>query len=226
MKTENLIYKMLKTNTGVHMCDSGGGNGRAWQRNATKKHSDFKKENEATLNTEYDYFDITISLYHHLVKTLTQDDFCKRFNKLSCDDWDGDFYGTSVKQCNWLERNDFIVDPYRAEFNSYNWDSNFSQIVQGTFLRQGGYVDNYVLLQIHGGADVRGGYTDAKLFKVDSDYFLYESVSFSIDDNMALDINGDDVSIHNYITHDDNYVDFDDFKKLTDKKDFIGSMTY
>ena len=44
MKTENIIYKMLVENTGVHMCDSGGEDGRHWQRNQKKKLKDFKNE--------------------------------------------------------------------------------------------------------------------------------------------------------------------------------------
>ena len=47
--------------------------------------------------------------------------------------------------------------------NSFNWDSDLSQDIQYQFL----YIDNacYVLIQIHNGADARGGYTSAKLFK-------------------------------------------------------------
>ena len=30
---EGLVYDMLSTNTGVHFMDSGGDNGRHWQRN-------------------------------------------------------------------------------------------------------------------------------------------------------------------------------------------------
>jgi len=35
--TKKVIYKMLTENTGVHMCDSGGENGRHWQRNQKNK---------------------------------------------------------------------------------------------------------------------------------------------------------------------------------------------
>jgi hypothetical protein len=69
-------------------------------------------------------------------------------------------------------------------FNSYNWCSNYSQDIQGQFLTSDGG-DLYVLLQIHNGADARGGYTDAKLFKMNSteEYALFdESACFSIDD--------------------------------------------
>ena len=36
MKTQKAIYKMLTENTGVAMCDSGGDDGRHWQRNQKK----------------------------------------------------------------------------------------------------------------------------------------------------------------------------------------------
>ena len=35
-KTEIIIYQMLIENTGFHMCDSGGIDGRGWQRNQKK----------------------------------------------------------------------------------------------------------------------------------------------------------------------------------------------
>lgn len=224
MKTDNLIFKMLKENTGVHICDSGGGNGRMWQRNAAKTKKDFQNEPQCTLDLNNGYFDVTISLYHHLTATLSQDDFCQRFNKLKCADWDGDYYGTSKNQCHWLVKNDFEIDKYRNEFNSYNWSSNFSQVIQGTFLRQGGYVDNYVLLQIHGGADVRGGYTNAKLFKVDSDYFLSEDCYFPINDNLTLDVRGEDISIYNRETGNDEFLDYDRVFELTKERSFIGEQ--
>ena len=48
-------------------------------------------------------------------------------------------------------------------WNTYNGDSDLSQILQGaTILIDDEY---YWLIQIHGGADARGGYTNAKLFK-------------------------------------------------------------
>ena len=52
----------------------------------------------------------------------------------------------------------------QPEFNTYNGDSDLSQILQGAWLEDADG-DTYLLLQIHGGCDARGGYTDAKLFK-------------------------------------------------------------
>ena len=225
MNIENLVFKMLQQNTGIHMCDSGGENGRMWQRNAKKTLKDFKNEPEATLDIADGWMDISISTFHHLTRTLELDKFCDKFNKLPCSDWDGDFYGTSAKQCEWLEGHGFEQNKHRREFNTYNWDSNLSQVLQGSFLTCDGLGD-YVLLQIHNGADVRGGYTDAKLFLA-SDYFLMESVAFGIDDNSCLDVMGSDISLHNYQTHQDDYLcgaELDAWMEKQSVKSFIGSQ--
>lgn len=228
MKLDRLIYKMLTENTGTHICDSGGSNGRMWQRNANKTLKDFINEPECTLDISSGYTDINISVFHHLCKTLELDDYCIKFNKLKCEEWNGDYYGTSEKQCEWLEKNDFTVDEYRREFNTYNFDCNLSQVLQGTFLRQGGYTDLYVLLQIYGGADVRGGYTDAKLFKV-TDYFLFDACSFCINDKYAIDVSGTDISLYNYETYDNEYLSNDKFEAWAEKqsvKQFTGGLHY
>ena len=53
---------------------------------------------------------------------------------------------------------------FGASFNTYNYASALSQVLQGTYVSING--KDYILLQIHGGCDVRGGYTDAKLFRL------------------------------------------------------------
>lgn len=225
MQLNNLIYKMLIENTGIAAMDSGGENGRCWQRNAGKQLKDFENMPEATLDINDDWLDITFSTYHHLNKTLELDSYCEAFNKLACDDWEGEYYGTSAKQCAWLDRKGFTASR-RGEFNTYNWDSNLSQVLQGSFLTLDG-IDEYVLLQVHGGADVRGGYTNAKLFKT-TDYFLSEYASFNLDDNHYLDVSHGDISIYNQETGDSNYIscnDLSDIRALVkDKTEFTGFL--
>ena len=45
---EQTIAAMLTENTGTHMLDSGGANGRAWQRNIGKTVDDFRAMPSAT----------------------------------------------------------------------------------------------------------------------------------------------------------------------------------
>ena len=215
---EGVIYDMLKENTGIAMCDSGGNNGRSWQRNADKTLEDFEKAesveveqpyNSYTLtengefvrraNNEQDLLDIiaqrgnadkvaykierdkvttedcyiTVDTFHYLTSGVIElDAFCREFNAMGVDDWDGsetiDAYGVSKDGAKWLEDNGLKVTD---SWNTYNGEDNLSQTLQGANVVRTGNESNfefpdYVLLQIHGGADVRGGYTDAKLFKI------------------------------------------------------------
>jgi len=207
MNIENLVYKMLLENTGIHMLDSGGANGRLWQRNQHKTLEDFKKEPECTLTVSqyinkndgvisYDT-EISLSLFHHLTKILTLDKLCNQFNRQKMIDWDGDYYGTDEKHTK------FINDRFKVEeqWYSYNWGASFSQDVQGHRLTHLDNDDVYYLLQIHGGADARGGFTDAKLFKLYNtydDYLMNEQCTFYIDiDNenqLFIDYIGGDFS--------------------------------
>jgi len=178
--TQKLVYAMLTENTGSHMLDSGGAYGRNWERNQAKTIEDFDDELEVTIeksewtdkdgkvHTEYER---NVSVFHYLSE-LESDHLCDKFNELNtdCKDWDGDFaWGVSQKGADFLE---LIGMESKHEFNTYNGDSDLSQILQGSWLEDADG-DTYLLLQIHGGCDARGGYTDAKLFKVQDDWMIH-----------------------------------------------------
>ena len=162
------IYKMLTENTGTHFLDSGGASNRNWQRNQIKTIKDFQDEPEATLNFDvsgdYIYLDPTVSVFHKLSKVLDECKICKDFNALKVNNWDSQNYmGVSKEGENFLNSFGFSKLENNETWNTYNFDNCFSQVVQGTNLISDSN-ENYVLIQIHQGADVRGGYTDAKLF--------------------------------------------------------------
>lgn len=182
MTTEQVIAEMLTENTGKHMLDSGGDCGRNWQRNAGLTLEHFRSRPSATLEiymNERDgvpYVEMipTVDLFHKLTSgVIYLDDLCKQFNEMPVLEWGDQLYGVSNRGAAWLIDQKFCWDDAGA-FNTYNWENNFSQVIQGTFLSHD--EGTYVLLQIHGGADVRGGYTDAKLFKLHDhaeEYHLY-----------------------------------------------------
>lgn len=195
MTLEQTIAAMLTENTGKHMLDSGGAYGRNWQRNAGASLDDWRARPSATLEIymrEYNgelTADLSpcVDIFHLLTGgALELDEFCREFNKLPVDDWKSDFYGVSMHGAEWLESRGFVA---RGEsFNTYNWASNHSQVMQGqelTWESEWGD-EKYLLLQIHGGCDVRGGYTDAKLFKLAHHAELYnvltEDCGFVADD--------------------------------------------
>jgi hypothetical protein len=166
MKTEKLIYSMLTESTGSHFLDSGGTDGRMWQRNAQKTIEDFRNEDEESYEFDYDggYLYRTCSVFHYL-SCLELDYVCELFNEAQdkTDDEGGDiFYRVERGAERVLKGWGNIV--YGREFNTYNGDSDLSQVLQGKFID----IDDegYLLLQIHNGADVRGGYTKSKLFKL------------------------------------------------------------
>ena len=166
-----LVYNMLIENTGTHFLDSGGANGRMWQRNESKCLQDFEDEQPETYEycSKYNEIYRSVSVYHFLTNDLQINDICFEFNNLNTapKDWEADtntnvyIYGVSLAAWDYLtEFNDVEVS---RSWNTYNGESDLSQILQGANLTIND--EEYVLIQIHGGADARGGYTDAKLFK-------------------------------------------------------------
>jgi hypothetical protein len=170
--TETLIYNMLTESTGTHFLDSGGDSGRHWQRNQKKSIEDFRNEEPETIEKDGDYYYRTLSLFHYLNDGLTLDSICQEFNNINekeTGEFSDVFYGVSIE----AEKDLSYYYGYRLDdeiYNTYNWESDLSQTIQYNYLELQG--DCYVLLQIHNGADVRGGYTKTKLFKCEEPYMI------------------------------------------------------
>jgi hypothetical protein len=175
---QKLVYSMLIECTGRHFLDSGFDNGRHWQKNKKKTILDFFNESEELIIFDYGYFERTVSLFHFLGSSnLDLDNISKKFNRLNSNtkDWDGEIqgkdciYGVSANAANFL--NSLNAKCLRT-FNTCNFDSDLSQVIQGSEIEIfiDGQNETYFLIQIHNGADVRGGYTDAKLFYCKDSY--------------------------------------------------------
>ena len=175
---EKLVYGMLIENTGKAMGDSGGTDGRMWQRNQKKSFEDFSNEDEEVFEFDYQYGDITrtVSIFHFLTNNLELDDLCDEFNQIQedSDNWKSDIHGVSWQAYDHIDsfEDDLVV---QRSWNTYNGESDLSQILQGANVEING--DPYVIIQIHNGADARGGYTDAKLFKCDEEGIIHEYLS-------------------------------------------------
>lgn len=164
--TRRVLAKMLTTNTGTHMLDSGGAYGRNWERN---QGVDFEATSPATVEfRNYNgALDIvaTLNVYHWLADRLTYD------AKL-----DRRFYRWATRPSRaddpWLQSAEEFVEHLATRgheiaglygedkpftVNTYNGEDMLSQTIQYIYFTMDG--DAYVLLQIHGGCDVRGGYT-------------------------------------------------------------------
>lgn len=164
--TQAVIYGMLTENTGQHFLDSGGSEGRAWQRNAKKTLEDFQNEPEAWLDPEWP--DITKSTFWHLVNHLSHEpDLTAAYHE----------FANAYPDESWLEITELWLDKLgikeegefysdaRWGFNTYNFDGwLLSQTLQGSTFGMGG--SQYLILQVHGGADIRGGYTRPQVFSL------------------------------------------------------------
>jgi len=167
---EEKLYTILTTGTGQHMLDSGGAYGRHWQRNQLRTLESFKEEEVATLD---EWGSLTIPLFHHLWEALNI--------TLLSEALDADFEAFSKdREGSYMEDSEAFIESIGAEAvysaNSYNRDSALSQVIQYQTFRLGNR--DYVALQIHQGADVRGGYTRPYIFELADEYALeYESGS-------------------------------------------------
>ena len=214
MNTKQIIYEMLTENTGRHFADSGFADGRHWQRNQKKTLQDFEDEDVE----KYEYSEWTdskgiknaeltrtLSVFHYLSE-LETDSMCEEFNSINTEsnNWDSPLYGVSEEAYQFLT-DGFDVDVIR-DFNTYNEDSDLSQVLQGSWLSIDG--ETYLILQIHNGADVRGGYTYARMFVGWSGY-INESIQEYID---SYDMK-DELEYIGKVYVDDKLVDFTDDMK-------------
>lgn len=177
-KLETIITRMLKENTGASFLDSGGAYGRNYERNQTR---DFEKEPACQVecnefNGEVELI-ISYNIYHYLCNFLDYDEDCEKLNQkfihfCNLPDKQDESYFHCRNQ--WLEDREKMGEDRFTEINTantYNYDNLLSQVIEYThFVHKD---ENYILLQIHGGCDVRGGYTKPVIFKVpDMDYFI------------------------------------------------------
>ena len=180
-KVKSLVAAMLKENTGraltEALTDSGDYCGRMRQRNqdvdfealpaVTGEVSYYRPKDKDTIYEPI----YTISVYHFLTAHLDVDDLCEEFNSLPVLDWDSDFfYGVSSNGEAWLTSHEAKL--HGECVNTYNAESNLSQILQYRRVKMVSSdrtLEDYVLLQVHGGCDARCGYTNAKLFRFKDD---------------------------------------------------------
>lgn len=195
-ETERQILSMVKENTGVNFLDSGGAYGRNWERNQGR---DFGAEPDTLLSfsgpEEGDLdpcaweIDLTFNLFKWLCSALGEylpevNEAFKEYADLpeNADDshlslmetfpyWYAEKTGRELK------------DAYRGgTVNTYNNpDYDFlPQVLQYHLFavedRGGENYQEIVLLQVHGGCDVRGGYTTPKAFAVyDDDTTIFDN---------------------------------------------------
>tara|TARA_R100001509_G_scaffold89984_1_gene51643 strand:- start:15 stop:599 length:585 start_codon:yes stop_codon:yes gene_type:complete len=182
---ENIIYEMLTENTGIHMLDSGGKDGRNWQINQKRTLKDFQNDKYISYKDDYP----EKSLFHHLTESC---EYLPNVNKKLTDWINKDKYhymdNSEGRENSWHDVEHFMQKFIYPESKinciyTYNDETVLSQDIQ--FLYADDFYDNNIIaLSIHNGADVRGGLTDYKFFKVDWDMFLNYSLDYYNDEDI------------------------------------------
>lgn len=203
MNTEQVLQRMMKENTGRHFLDSGGAYGRHWEKNQER---DFDSEPVAIISADADYgeLEVTQNLYHWLLERLEYDsEMQTKFDKFA--------ESNEMKDTHWLgcmeafpyhlkdlghDINGLYGEGEPITENSYNHRTNLSQTIQFTYFECDD--DTYILLQVHGGCDVRGGYTAPKVFTPSN--YLDEAILFMSDGYICCSSDHE----HNWST-DDGY---------------------
>ena len=194
MKTiQKKIQEMLKENTGTHMLDSGMDNNRHWQQN---QDVDFSKVPRYTIEMyTRDELVYTRSVYWFLTDCLKISEDSESFQKMfkskyrkseDCDLADMESFGDYLKDN--LGATGLYGDGEPFTVNTYNGECTLSQTLQFLYFEIG--KKHLVILQIHGGCDVRGGYTRPYIFEVvDESFFMFSDgyIFFIGDDELHTD---------------------------------------
>lgn len=188
-----VIKAQLTTNTGTHFLDSGGAYGRHWEENQDDppwEQPAWNVDHGFVTNNVYHYMDrhldrnrACVALEAALHAYSFSDDR-KRDPWLRCQEefaeslLSGNVTASILRTLGlpdvFIEdvlgvqaelRSERAAANEPATINTYNGEFHgLSQVLQGTNL--GGPYADYVFLQVHQGADVRGGYTGPRVYEV------------------------------------------------------------
>lgn len=166
--TADKLIEMLKENTGKHFLDSGGHYGRNWERN---QGIDFEKQPEGCIefwqhNGELEIVPM-LDVYHWLEERLDfNPELDKQYREYVESEGDGLHLLSAESFAESIDGKGIHGDNSGPiTINTYNGEDLLSQIIQFVYWTDEGG-DAHILLQIHGGCDTRGGYTDPVAFDV------------------------------------------------------------
>ena len=219
--TEQVITEMLTESTGRHMMDSGGAYGRHWEENqkeikkgkqplyAYRYDTDKTAELIATIPI-FDYLSLMEytedcqmleSLLPHLHLSVLHDieDIIENplnYNKALQVFKENQLFGSKVS-------------------NTYNGEDLLSQGFQYIWFEYDG--EDYIAISIHNGCDIRGGYTDIHIFKVNYSEEVYFAKSEAII--------GCKCGMHNYWQSEVGYIEYWNISDEVNQK-FVYAHSY
>ena len=174
--TKARIIGMLTENTGCDILDSGGAHGRQWQQNRhIKNFDDIPACSIDVCADGRDDGEVTIAynVYKYLSLFLSITEESERLNAIL-----QKIVETSGNAAYPADVEMFLIVTKATKdgcgcggANTYNYDNIISQVLQYDIFEIDG--ETYIALQIHGGCDIRGGYTKPQVFCLEEpDYFI------------------------------------------------------
>lgn len=182
--TEQMVVQQLTENTGRALCDSGDAYGRNWQRNQGK---DFSAAPAVTVR-----WDVwrrpgddhpgelslcgTVDLYHWMTRNLEFDaELQAQLDEFAAREENEDSSWLQIQG----EFADYLHDRdgHEAEprvINTYNDPDNvdLSQVLQYVELyTEDRHEPSHLIVSVHGGCDVRGGYTSPVVYRLRYEYW-------------------------------------------------------
>lgn len=186
LTTDRVLASMLTENTGRHMLDSGGAYGRHWEENQGKTVEDFQEEPPIVVRYRVSTREAipTINVFHYCRRHL---EFAPEVDE-QFQVFDGKHDGSHLSAMEafpeQLEGEAFGLygEGQPMTVNTYNAESALSQTLQFVLYSHERHGD-VILLQIHGGCDVRGGYTIPRAFhtKTEPASFLMAADAYLVD---------------------------------------------
>lgn len=235
-ETEARIAEMLQESTGTAICDSGGAYGRAWQRNRAIK--DFRKNENPTVEIhapktckngkgkrhkrEAEII-IGYDIFHYLTAMLelteTAKKLQKRFEEFAAQPENSDDGWLSLGEEFCAELHEETSEEYYGTTNTCNYDNILSQVLQFQMIEY--HNDVYILLSIHNGCDVRGGYTKPQFFRVNGqdEFIINQNDIHVMCECKYCDVSSNDGGYHWYAADTGEHIEFLKRLKFVRNKD-------
>lgn len=167
------LHAAFTENTGAHFLDSGGAYGRHWERNAGRTVQDFIDAPRATLDGTYG---VALDAFHYLREWCELADdhaAAAALDRIAAENPSESWFGVAELLRDWAEEQDGSTTD---GWNTYNWETLISQTLQGYCLTIPQDPRVILVVQIHGGCDVRGGYTRPYVFSIGDNFDTPEYV--------------------------------------------------
>jgi len=171
-KVEQILHDMLHENTGVHMLDSGGKYGRHYEKNRLIKN--FLETPRILIEHDGIGVNVMVNIFHFLRRHLDRDDAAERLESefyqfANLPENESKFYPQLIREfANKLQTKGWTII---AIDNTYNAETFLNQDFYYALIRPPNSSEDdesaYIILSVHNGADIRGGYTSPKVFRVD-----------------------------------------------------------